>query len=441
MPNRQPRSSPDTPEFAHDPAHQIPVSDYPSHMVRIPPSRMFIIKDALKTYRENAGEDATAYDASQGDGGASLPGVPAEILEEAVRLQMDHGTGYDKPFGTDMFRESVASHYWQLKASTGWGPGNIIATQGGRDALNKAYQAMIGLGTGRMGDVLLVSRVPWISYNWGPYSLGLNVLRAPGHPDEGWRYTPDGIAECARFAAQHGRRIAGIVITSPDNPTGRTMPLEEQIMLARAALEAGIAYVLFDWIYHWISDSGPTDINQVLEAFSPAERERLIFLDGLTKSLGASNIRGAHLVAGQEVIRFINSQASHGVLPSFFSQAVAIAAYDMGFGRAAASIIEPTRASGRALRQILDDAGMRFVLGDGYYAFIDLSDYVAAGGYEDTVGLGQYLAEEHGIAVVPGAYFSDAGADWVRFSYALPPERTQQAAQRLLAGLAAVTGR
>ena len=50
----------------------------------------------------------------------------------------------------------------------------------------------------------------------------------------------------------------------------------------------------------------------------------------------------------------------------------------------------------------------------------------------------QYLAEEHGLAVVPGVYFSPFGGEWIRFSYATPPERTIGAARRLLEGLDAL---
>src|SRR5690606_35619899 len=147
-----------------------------------------------------------------------------------------------------------------------------------------------------------------------PYAVGLNVLLAPGDPQEGWRYTPEGIEASAEFAAAEGRKVAGIVITSPDNRTGRTIPLEEQITQARAAIESGYPFVLFDWIYHWVTDSGPSDINVVLQAFSPEVREKLIFLDGITKSLGASNIHSAHLFAGKEVIKYLTSQASHAVI-------------------------------------------------------------------------------------------------------------------------------
>lgn len=425
----------DTPEYAVPPQNRISVTDYPAKMMAIPPSRMFTIKTALKQYEAKIGDGAISYDASQGDGGATLPGVPSELLERAYELQVEHGTGYDKPYGTPLFRKVTAEQYWQLDSATGWGPENIIFTQGGRDGLIKAYQAMISLGAGRKGDLLVVSRVPWISYNWGPYSVGLNVLRAPGQPEDGWRYTPEGIQACVDLAESDGRNIAGIVITSPDNPTGRTMSLDEQVTLAKVALAAGVRYVLFDWIYHYVTSGEPNDINAVLNAFTPEERKRLMFLDGITKSLGASNIRSAHLLADTDVIKFINSQASHGVIPSFYAQAVAIAAYQKGFAEAAKGTIEPTAASRAVLTEALEAKNANYIIGDGYYAFIDVGRFIDASGYADSAELGSYLAEEHGIAIVPGIFFSDAGSRWVRFSYAQPPERTKAAAARLYEGL------
>ncbi len=428
----------DTPEFVVPPENRVPANGYPGKMMSIPPSRMFLIRDALKIYRQNHGADAVTFDASQGDGGASLPGVPHDLLERALQLQIEHGTAYDQPFGTAQFRKAAAEPYWHLDAASGWGPENIVFTQGGRDGLQKAYGAMIALGSQEVGSVVVVSRVPWITYNWGPYAVGANVLLAPGQPEEGWRYTPEGIRASAEYAAREGRKMAGIVITSPDNPTGRTIPLSEQIELARTALDAGYPFVLFDWMYHWVTDSGHNDINVVLQAFNAEDRDRLMFLDGLTKSLGASNVRAAHLLAGKQVVKYIVSQASHGVIPAYFSQAVAIAAYEMGYEKAAASIIEPTRASRRVLRTALTEKGVRFVMGDGYYAFIDCSPYIEAGGLGDSEGLLTYLGEKYGIAIVAGKYFSDAGAQWIRFSYALPPETTAGAVQRLFEGLEAL---
>lgn len=40
------------------------------------------------------------------------------------------------------------------------------------------------------------------------------------------------------------------------------------------------------------------------------------------------------------------------------------------------------------------------------------------------------MAENYGVTVIAGKYFSDAGAQWIRFSYALPPEVTTAALAR-----------
>ncbi|RPI20870.1 MAG: aminotransferase class I/II-fold pyridoxal phosphate-dependent enzyme [Chloroflexota bacterium] len=425
---------PQTPVFALTEEYRVPVSRHLSQMAAIPPSRMFLINKSLKVFQQkNPG--VPVFDASQGDGGASLPGVPRPILERAAQMQIDHGTAYDMPFGTDEFRRIVVEQYWKLDPALGYGPANILAAAGGRDALLKAYGAMLSLGYGRQGDAIVVSRVPWISYNWGPYGIGANVLWAPGKAEEGWAYSEEGIRACVAAAESCGQKVAGLIITCPDNPTGLTISAERQAALARAALQAGVAFVLFDWMYHYVTDEQPMDLNAFLKLFDPEERKRLMFLDGITKSLGASNIRCCHLVASEEVIKFIVARASHTVMPSFYSLAVAQAAYEMGYAEASRSIVEPTNASRKVLKRFLVDNGLTHILGKGYYAFIHVGDWLQKKGWEDTEPLGQFLAEEFGVAVVPGAYFSPYGGEWIRFSYATPPERTQGAAARLVEAL------
>ena len=65
---------------------------------------------------------------------------------------------------------------------------------------------------------------------------------------------------------------------------------------------------------------------------------------------------------------------------------------------------------------------------------------MSASGWLEKVGptpnrWGQYLAEEYGVAIVPGAFFSPYGGDWIRFSYATPVDKTLGAVERLLEGL------
>jgi aspartate/methionine/tyrosine aminotransferase len=428
-----------TPVYAVSDQNLVPVSDHLSRMMDIPPSRMFLINKSLKVYQEqNPG--SPVFDASQGDGGASLPGVPKALLERASEMQYQHGTSYDMPFGTVAYRESVIEKYWKLDPALGWGPANVLAACGGRDALVKAYQAMLALGHGREGDVIAVSRVPWISYNWGPYGIGANVMWMPGDSSEGWAYSEDGIQAGIQFTARSGREIAGLVITNPDNPTGLTISIERMVALAKSALQSGVAFVLLDWMYHYVTDEKPNDLARFLGYFTVEERKRLMILDGLTKSLGGSNIRNCHLLADESVIKFIVARASHGVIPSFYSLAVAMAAYEMGYSEASKTIVEPTNASREVLKKLLVESGMEHIIGKGYYAFIEIAEFLQAKGWADSEPLGAYLAEKFGVAIVPGAFFSPFGGDWIRFSYATPPERTRGAFERLVAGLNSLKG-
>jgi aspartate/methionine/tyrosine aminotransferase len=118
--------------------------------------------------------------------------------------------------------------------------------------------------------------------------------------------------------------------------------------------------------------------------------------------------------------------------------AVAQAAYQMGFKQVSRSLIDPINRSRKIIKEFLDQHDFEYVIGKGYYTFIHVKRWLAACGWETAAPLGKYLAEEHGLAVVPGEFFSPYGREWIRFSYALPPEKTAGAAQRLLEGLTAL---
>jgi aspartate/methionine/tyrosine aminotransferase len=184
--------------------------------------------------------------------------------------------------------------------------------------------------------------------------MGINPIHAPGHEEEGWAYSEEGIRASVRLAEKTGRRVSGMILTSPDNPTGLTLPPERQVALVKTALEAGVSFVLLDWMYHRVTDEAPMDLNTFLPHFTPDERKRLIILDGITKCLGGSNIRNCHLIASQEVTNFIANRASHQVVASYFSMAVAQAAYELGIDQMSRGIVEPANASRRLLVEILD---------------------------------------------------------------------------------------
>ena len=103
-----PHASSYQPVYALPEENLVPVSDHLTHMAPIAASRIFLLRQSLEVYRQKF-PDSPVYLASQGDGGASLPGVPREILERAAQIQIEHGTGYDEPSGTDEYKRAVIS--------------------------------------------------------------------------------------------------------------------------------------------------------------------------------------------------------------------------------------------------------------------------------------------------------------------------------------------
>src|SRR5699024_3159062 len=138
------------PFYAVPNVNLVPVSDHLTRLLPVAVSRITVIKTLMSAFRANHPGEPT-YDASQGDGGASLPGTPPEILERALALQIKQGTAYVPPAGTEAFKRSVIEQYWKINPGLGIGPQNVLAAAAGRDALNKAYEAALYLGTGRQG--------------------------------------------------------------------------------------------------------------------------------------------------------------------------------------------------------------------------------------------------------------------------------------------------
>ena len=217
MPNRQTVSLVHSdPVFVDPPERRI--IDQTFLRRSLPGSQMFLIKQGLEVFKQQY-PDLPVYDASQGDGGASLSPIhPEEIVDAIGRfLSSTQTTSYGKPEGDARVREALFSRYYRLDGCRDLNPSHVVTTCGGRDALQKWYQS-IALLTGAAGQCVIVSAAPWQSYAQGGYLNGLNMLRAPTHG--GFKMTPEGIQQSVEFAQSHNVTVVGLIITSPDNPSG-----------------------------------------------------------------------------------------------------------------------------------------------------------------------------------------------------------------------------
>jgi len=447
--------------------NQIPrLSDTPEHIIpleslnkrSVPPSKMFLIKLELNEFTmHNPG--VPVYDASQGDGGLSLGGIPREELAEALirYLPAERTTMYGTPVGREDIRRAIIENYYKFEPRTGLTPDHVVLGDGGRDVLQKWYQVVQQSG-GRYGDLVLVSAAPWPSYLQGPYINGLNILLAPGDPNNDFKIKPEGINESIAFAARNGQKIKGLIITSPDNPTGNYMDMDEILHLIQHAVSRGIEYILIDLMYQAVIDPEvkPYDFNFLFQELTQKELKSVCLMDGLTKKAGASNLRNAHLVCPREdIVQKIKGIATHTVLPNALGEAAALEIYSQNEPTHhpwVKKVVVTTAESRKIVKSRFKELGYRFICHQGYYAFINIWKYLGKKMPEDKVlkekngnqiktiknvnTLKSYLSTKCGVAVIHGNVFKQP--DFIRFSYANTPEYTSGAIDRLHESLSAL---
>ncbi len=443
-----PASVPRTDPFFADSANDRVVRG-PHHRRFLPPSQMFLIRMGLESYRRDHPGRPT-FDASQGDGGASLGGIPHRELVEALDrfLPSVHATAYGTPQGDVRVRAAIFANYYRLSPDSGLTPDHVVLTDGGRDALSKWYQA-IQILAGVSGDCLLTSAAPWISYGHGSYLAGLNLLCAPS-TDGSFKITPEGVKASIKFASQEVYRVRALVITTPDNPTGTFYTQEEVVELIQEATDCGLSQILVDLMYQTVLDDDHVryDIPAILAALSPEARRRVTFMDGLTKSAGASNVRHAHLLCGDlHMAKCLTAIASHTVLPNVLGEAAAFEVYGAEHPDQhpwIRRVVEPTTKSRALFRARMMGFDHRFVADQGYYGFVHVAPWLerrvpdhlmfrdardrVIETIHDTNDLVAYLTARHGLAVVPGAPFHQP--EFIRFSLANTPDYTGAAVVR-----------
>ncbi len=401
-------------------------------------SQMFLVRRGLAAFlAEHPGQPV--YDASQGDGGASLAPIKPQELAAAVGNFLST-TAYGTPEGDSRVRAMIFERYYRAQGVPGLTPDNIVTTCGGRDALQKIYQAITLLAQ-RVGLSMIVGPAPWQSYAQGGYLSGMNMLRAPREVGAGFMLTPLSMMEATNFASEHGSPATGLIITTPDNPTGTFLTIERIVELIESAMQCGVQYIILDLMYEMVLDEGlhRYDMASLLRSLTPNARNRLVVLGGLTKCIGASNIRHAHLLCGDiQFARVIASVASHTVLTPGMSEAIAYEFYrsdDPERHIWARRVIDPTAQSRALFREWVTQQGHEAIVGQGYYAFLNVSRFLGQG-VHDVDALTAHLTAHHGLAVIPGSVFHQP--DWIRFSLANTPEVTRGAITRLDHALASL---
>jgi len=346
--------------------------------------------------------------------------APAE-LKEAARAAIDEDVNqYPITWGAEGFREAIAASYRDRYGMT-WvdAERHVTVTCGATEAMIASMLAILD-----PGDEVVVFE-PFYE-NYGP-----DTILSGAVPRTVTLHPPDWTFDEAELAAAFTERTRGIVINTPNNPTGKVFSREELRVVAELC-QRWDAVVLTDEIYEHITYDGH---RHVPPAAIPGLEDRTVTISALSKTYAVTGWRVGWVVAPDALVGGIRSVHDFltvaAAAPLQEAGAVALAMPESYYERTALEYLERRDA----LMKILAETGFDASPPAGaYYVMADVSHL----GMGDDVEVAHHLTKDVGVAVVPGSSFfsgPELGAHLVRFAFCKRLETLEEAGRRLRAGL------
>lgn len=328
----------------------------------------------------------------------ALAGAPPDL--GAVRL------GYGQSNGSDELRALIASQY------DGATDGAVVVTTGGSEANFASFWQRAGAGKPLAAMVPNYMQVPGLES-----TLGTKVLPFELREEDGWR--PD-LGQLAEALAAGARTI---LVTNPNNPTGKTLTEGEMAEIARLADRHG-AWILADEVYRGAEVEAGAETTPTFWG----RCDRVLVTNSLSKAYGLPGVRIGWIVAPDEVVEELWARTDYTTIaPASLSDTLACVALSP---EVRPRVLERTRGIIRnnlgVLAGWLDARSDLFAYAPPDAGAICMVRYRHG---PSSLELAEQLRVEQGLLVVPGAHFGVESS--IRLGFGLPEEELLGALERL----------
>jgi aspartate aminotransferase len=347
--------------------------------------------------------------------------TPAEVAAAGIRAIEQGYTKYTNALGTKALRDGIAARY-NRRYGTHLGVEHVIAGTGGKQELFNLMMAMVDTG-----DEVIIPAPYWVSFPDQVMFAGGKPVFAPTVAANRFRPTLEAIESVA------SERTRGVIINSPNNPTGAVIEEGELGKIVEWCAARG-AFLIFDETYELFTYGGYTHTSAI--RWFEEYPETVAVVNSMSKTYAMTGWRLGYAVAHREIISALGKIQSHSTTnPSSISQAAAVAALGCDDSIAAAMHQAYTERRAWLVPALNAVDGIHCGDPDGaFYIFPDVSALFGRGGLRDSNDVARFFLDEARVAVVPGLAF---GADgYVRISYATSMERLREGVSRIAAAVA-----
>jgi aspartate/methionine/tyrosine aminotransferase len=334
----------------------------------------------------------------------------------AAREALEHGRiGYTDALGTLALKQALAGHY-QARHGLNLDPNRIAITTGSSAGFNLAFLALFD-----PGDCVAIARPGYPAYRNILAALGLDVIEVPVTAETHFTLTPESL-EAAQLAC--GKRLNGVLLASPANPTGTVTGREGLKALADYCAAQSIA-VISDEIYHGLTFVG--EETSALEITDEA-----IVINSFSKYYCMTGWRIGWMILPERLVRPIERVAqSLYISAPELSQIAAKAA--LTAGEELDVYKESYRRNRDLLTRRLPEIGFSIAspMDGAFYAYVDVSRFT-----NDSMVFARKMLSEIDVAATPGLDFDPLeGHRTMRFSYAGSNAEIEEAVERMAAWL------
>ena len=382
---------------------------------RAQPSAIMLIAEKAKQLKL-AGRDIISFS-------IGVPNfLPGEHVYSAARDALGHDSGqYGSNRGADALLDAFLKHIEAL-GFEGYERKNVAVGIGAKQILYNLAEAMLD-----EGDEICFPSPYWTTYHDIAAIVGARINVLPCGPEQNYKLTP------SQLDAALARKPKVFLFNNPSNPTGMVYTSEEIAALAKVLVRYPDTWIITDDIYNSMVFDGLRYDNFVFA--EPSLRERLVFVDSLSKTYGMPGWRVGFVAAPASVALALSTLNSDHItnVPGVVT-AAAIAARN-----GPQDIPAAKREEFATKRSIVVDA-LRAIPGvvcpypqGAFYAFPDIS--VAFGKSHDgtpiqnDVAFCAALLEAKGVACVPGSAFGEPRA--MRISYTCPTAQLEPGLVRI----------
>ncbi len=353
-----------------------------------------------------------AINLAQGFPDFAAPEELKRAAQEAVAADLNQ---YPITWGERELREAIAAKYARTYGMDVDPERHICVTCGSTEAMISSL-----LGTLDPGDEVVLFE-PFYE-NYGP-----DAILAGAVPRYVALREPDWTFDEAELRAAFTERTRGIVVNTPNNPTGKVFSRGELEVIAELCQRHGVV-AFTDEIYEHITYDSAV---HVPIATIPGMEDRTVTVSALSKTYAVTGWRVGWAVAPAELIdgiRKVHDFLTVGAPTPLQHAGVTALSLPDGYYEQMSRDYAKRR---ELMMRLLAESGFEAHPPQGAY-------YVMAGfgglGFDDDVELAERMVAEVGVAVVPGSSFfsrPELGRDVVRFSFCKRLETLEEAGRRL----------